>query len=432
MKTKLFLALVLFYFNTTVAQTVTVTTLAGGTYGDADGTGTAAKFKVPTGLALDASGNLYLADWGGNKIKKITPAGVVTTVAGSGTQGNADGTGTAAQFNSPYDVAFDQSGNAYVADSNNNVIRKITPSGVVSTFAGSGTIGNADGTGTAAQFYTPSGITVDPFGNIYVADTENFTIRKITLAGVVSTFAGGQQGYADGTGAAAQFNSPRGIQADASGNVYVADSGNNRIRKITPAGVVTTVAGSTRGFANGTGTAAQFSYPTGVAPDTSGNIYVADANNNVIRKITSGGVVTTYAGSGAAGRVNGSGTAASFNTPWGIAVDASGILYIGESDNSDVRKITPNSSTLGINENNTTGFNVTLYPNPASTVLNIKVEKPEANTLLTIIDVSGKTIYTQNVTNALTTINTSTFPKGVYFLTVKSQDKKTVKKFLVN
>jgi streptogramin lyase len=186
-------------------------------------------------VAVDGAGNVYVADTKNYRIRKITPTGVVSTLAGSGTPGFADDTGPKARFHTPYGVAIDGKGNVYVADTFNHRIRKITPAGVVSTLAGSGTPGFADDTGPKARFHTPAGVAVDGAGNVYVADYINNRIRKITPAGVVSTLAGsGTKGSADDdTGPKAQFKEPFGVAVDGAGNVYVADYGNNRIRKIT-------------------------------------------------------------------------------------------------------------------------------------------------------------------------------------------------------
>ena len=232
-----------------------------------------------------------------------------TTLAGNAGYGSADGTGSTARFRKPSSVAVDSTGNVYVADSGNNTIRKVTATGVVTTLAGDNSTfdefgnlvrENLDGTGSAARFSGPSSVAVDNAGNVFVADSENHTIRKVTPAGVVTTLAGlaGTQGSADGTGSAARFFGPSGVAVDIMDNVYVADSGNFTIRKVTPAGVVTTLAGlaGTQGSADGTESAARFFGPSGVAVDIMGNVYVADSGNFTIRKVTSAGVVTTLAG----------------------------------------------------------------------------------------------------------------------------------------
>ncbi len=293
-----------------------------GGLGNADGTGSNARFYYPSGVAVDSAGNVYVADNANSTIRKVTPAGVVTTLAGSaGSSGTNDGVGSAARFSSPNGVAVDSAGNVYVADTGNQTIRKVTPAGVVTTLAGSpGQTGSSDGTGSSAKFSQPFGVAVDSAGNVYVADYYNDTIRKVTPAGVVTTLAGspGQTGSSDGTGSNARFYYPRGVAVDSAGNVYVADYYNSTIRKVTPAGVVTTLAGSPRhaGSSDGTGSNARFFWPYGVAVDSAGNVYVADTGNSTIRKVTPAGVVTTLAGSpGQSGSSDGTGSNARFDHP---------------------------------------------------------------------------------------------------------------------
>jgi len=318
-----------------------VSTLAGsGTAGSKDGDGDAAQFDNPRGVAVDSLGNIYVADERNNLIRKISPERVVSTFAGSGTPGSENGTGRDAQFNNPSGVAVDTSGNIYVADSGNHQIRKITPGRVVSTIAGSGTEGSANGAGTAAQFREPAGVAVDTSGNIYVADARNHQIRKISPEKVVSTLAGsGTAGSVDEAGERAGFDWPTGVAVDTLGNIYVAGNIGHRIRKITPAGEVSTLAGGAEGFADRTGTKAQFDNPKSVAVDTLGNIYVADSDNLRIRKITPEGVVSTLAGSETAGSKNGAGRAAQFNNPTGVAVDTLGNIYVADRNNNRIRKI---------------------------------------------------------------------------------------------
>lgn len=321
-----------------------VTTLAGSsTQGYADGSGGAAQFRNPVGLAVDGSGNVYVADYGNHRIRKISPAGVVTTFAGSGAAGSSDGTGLAAQFRNPNGLALDSAGTLYVADYGNNKIRKISPAGVVTTLAGSGTAGLVNGSGTAAQFNAPSNLAVDAANNVYVADWQNHAIRKITSTGTVSTLAGnGNPGYADGPGASALFFFPRGIAVNKSGEVLTTEiaNGSARIRKINTSGVVSSVTTTgTNGYIDGPVATARFSFPTSLAIDSAGVMYVADWDNNRIRKITTDGVVSTVAGTGAAGYADGTGSSAQLNAPQGIAVDSSGSIYIGEYSGHRVRKI---------------------------------------------------------------------------------------------
>jgi hypothetical protein len=328
-----------------------VTTFAGVAtqFGSDDGTGSAARFQTPEGAAVDSAGNLYVADFGNNTIRKITPAGVVTTLAGQATGlGGADGARSAAQFYIPHGVALDSATNLYVADTQNHTIRKITPAGVVTTVAGSaGNHGNMDGVGLgAAQFNSPIGLSVDRTGNLYVGDTANQTIRKVTASAAVTTLAGqvGVTGSANGTGSGALFNGPSGTAVDSAGNVYVADGVNRTIRKITSGGAVTILAASPRlqGTNDGVGSAARFNQPASVAVDSANNVYVVDSGGQTVRKITSGGVVTTLAGTGGlSGTNDGVGSAARFVNPQGVAVDNAGNVYVSDSGNHTIRMVTP-------------------------------------------------------------------------------------------
>jgi len=334
-----------------------VTTFAGsaGQTGTADGNGSAARFNFPAGLAVDVAGNVYVADHGSSTIRQITSGGTVTTAAGSGgVSGNADGAAASARFDHPSAVSIDANGDVYIIDTSNQTVRKLTIStGNVTTLAGSaGVAGNADGAGIAARFFYPSGIAVTGTGTVYVADTGNHSIRTVT-AGVTATLAGGvgRIGVADGVGGEALFAYPAGLTIDSAGTLYVADHNNHTVRKVTAGGAVTTLAGAAgiSGSADGQGNAARFNGLTGVAVDASGNVYVADAGNSTIRKITAGGLVSTFAGlAGVAGSSDGVGSAARFNAPQGLAVDSAGNVYVADTNNSTVRKISPSGSVTTI------------------------------------------------------------------------------------
>jgi sugar lactone lactonase YvrE len=328
------------------ATPYTFTTLSGkvGVEGNANGTGTSALFAQPEGVAVDGSGNLYVADSLNHEVRKISSAGVVTTLV--------DGAAIAAAANFipigqatflPFGLAVDSAGNVYVSDSGYRAIWMITSAGAVTPVAGGGASvpGTVDGTGSLAGFREPMGIGVDTSGNLYVAD--GFTIRKVVLnGGTVTTMAGNPKlyGIADGTGAAARFGGVTGVAVDGSGNIFATDDGNFTIRKITSAGVVTTIAGSPEnfGYADGTGSSALFYAPEGIAVDGSDNLYVTVADNT-IRKITSAGVVTTLAGKdGVTGSADGTGAGALFNGSVGIAVDSSGDLFVADSTTNTIRE----------------------------------------------------------------------------------------------
>jgi sugar lactone lactonase YvrE len=331
----------------------TVTTLAGnGTSGAViNGPENTAQFQLTLDVAVDSGGNAYVPDYGNHVIRKITPAGVVSTFAGTGTAGGTNGPAATALFNLPRHVAVDGSDNVYVFDYVNQLVRKITPSGTVSALAGSGAQGYANATGSAASFYNSEGLAADSAGNVYVADTFNQAIRKISPVGVVTTLAGPATqggvviGWVDGPGPTALFNNPQGVAVDSSGNVYVGDTLNNRIRKITPAGTVSTLAGTgAPGWVDGPAATAQFYNPWGVAVDGGGNVYVADMGNNRIRKITPAGIVSTLAGSGVAGFADGAAVTARFSGPSKVAVNSPGsLVYVADQGNNRIRTIADDS-----------------------------------------------------------------------------------------
>ena len=327
-----------------------VTTLAGkpGILGSVDGVGSAALFAQPNGVTLDSAGNLYVSDTNNFAIRKVTSDGVVSTVAGMlRVSGFADGAGTNARFDLPFNAAFDVAGNLFVADGGNSVIRKIDPSGNVTTVAGSpGGFGATDGSGSSARFRFPHGVVFNTAGDLFISDWENWSIRRMTPAGEVTTFVGqpGDAGYGDGTGSAAKFAAPSDVAVDEAGNVYVADAGNRVIRKITPGGVVSTLAGMPKvtGTQDGYRSEARFDWPQGIAVDKAGNVYVADTTKETIRKITPDGMVSTFAGLAATGGdADGVGSAARFRGPEGLAVDGAGNVYVIDSHNYTLRKITP-------------------------------------------------------------------------------------------
>ncbi len=325
----------------------TTTNFAGsGNNGYLDGAANIAEFRLATGVTKDAAGNLFVADRDNYCIRKITPAGIVTTLAGSGTPGFVDGTGTAAKFNLPFGITIDASGNLYVGEINNNAIRKITPAGVVTTLAGNpnGYAGTQDGLGSNARFNSPVGLTTDAAGNVYVADFNNHRIRKVTPSGLVTTLAGtsnGAYGFQDGTGTAASFYYPIALAFDPAGNLIIADYFNHAVRKMTPANVVTTIAGNgTAGTTDGTGSAARFDRPASLAVDNSGTIYICDANNNTIRKITASGAVSTLVGDASGGNSNGTVTTVSLHYPLGLCADfTNNYLFVADYFNNSIRKI---------------------------------------------------------------------------------------------
>ncbi|HET9532495.1 MAG TPA: NHL repeat-containing protein [Blastocatellia bacterium] len=326
-----------------------VTTLAGAGYsGVEDRAALEASFSDPFGVAVDKLGNVFIADGGdGNRIRRITPAGIVDTIAGSD-EGFADGPAPQSRFNTPSGIAIDGSGNIILADTSNNRIRKIDNRGRVSTLAGSGAAGLKDGPAGEAEFDAPLGVTVDDEGNVLVADTYNDAIRRISAEGMVSTIAGGEAGYVDGQAVEALFDTPSGVAVDDEGNIFVADTGNDVIRKITSQGEVITFAGEQGGESG-------FDRPLAIVATHDGFLFVTEEGRGLIRRITPEAVVTTFAGR-SPGFADATGSQARFNRPSGIAIDRNGNLYVADTQNYLIRKIAPVAASEAAEEQEAIAF----------------------------------------------------------------------------
>ncbi|MDR3681731.1 MAG: T9SS type A sorting domain-containing protein [Flavipsychrobacter sp.] len=409
------------------AKAQLVTTFAGNyTTGYTDDTGTNAAFNWPISIIFDKHMNMYVADADNNMVRKIITPNTVTSFAGNGTAGITDDTGTAARFNHPLGIAIDTAGNVYVTDSKNNTIRKITPAGRVTTFAGSGLVGNNDGPGATATFNYPNGLAVDDTGNVYVADSKNNMIRKITPVGYVSTLAGNlTAGSNNDTGIKASFNYPTGVAIDKSGNLFVADETNNMIRKISPAGIVVTIAGSgIAGSADDTGIAATFSEPYGITIDSSGSLYVAEIGNDIIRQITPTRQVMTLVGlPGIIGGIDGLKDVATFDNPTGVLLDGNGNLFVADWNNNVIRKVILGYTGIFTPRKSTT---ILPFPNPAQDVVTIPAKQ---NDEVIIYNVVGVEVYKTVVAGNNAVVSMKGFSTGLYTVQTIGKDgtKKTGK-----
>ncbi len=427
-----------FFLPSAKAQTYYISTIAGnGTagYSGDSGAATSAELFFPEEVAVDASGNVYIADLRNNRIRKVTAAtGIITTFAGTGTAGYSGdgGAATSAELSYPAGVAVDASRNVYIIDDNR--IRKVTAAtGIITTIAGNGTAGYSGdgGAATSAELYYSNGVAVDASGTIYIVD--NNRIRKVTSStGIITTIAGnGTAGYTGdkGPATAAELSYPGGVAVDALGNVYIADVANNRIRKITAStGIITTIAGNgALGYSGdgGAATSAELNLPSGVAVDASGNVYIADDSNNVIRKITAGtGIITTIAGYGSPGYAGDGGTATSaqLNDPQEVTVDTLGNVYIADLGNNRIRKLSLSAPTTGITSSSSTdGYNV--YPNPFSNLTTLVFNSSNTKPVnLTITDSKGIVVYSSTAyTNSEIVIGSQLPSAGMYFVQVSSE-----------
>ncbi len=428
----------------------TISTFAGtginGFSGDG-GTATAAKLGLPLDITVDASGNFYITDKSNQRIRKIDPTGTISTICGDGTLSyyGDNGPATNAALHFPSHLVVDGSGNIIFSDSWNDVLRKIDVSGIITTIAGNGLPGymGDGGAATAAKLKSPTGLAIDGSGNIFIAQPDDDVVRKISTTGIITTVAGnGTAGFSGDGGAAtaAQLDVPNDVAVDASGNLYIADMSNNRIRMVSTTGNISTFAGTgiaAFGGDGGPATGASFTFPITVSIDASGNLYVADGANYRIRKINTSGIINTVAGNGISG-ISGDGgpaTAAELGGINGMVTDATGNLYIVDNANNRVRKVAAMVTTAVADPVNMqhTANELAIYPNPANGILNIAM--PEGASSLMITDMIGRTLLTKNIANGIAhqlTLNVSELPAGNYILKTIGTDKTYINKVIIH
>lgn len=431
---KFLLTLLVFYSSLVFAQTYTIKTVAGdsvqGFSGD-NSQATSAELFWPSGLILDGAGNMYIADQRNNRIRKISAGGVITTIAGTSTAGYTGDNiaATTAGLYWPLSVDVDAIGNIYIADQVDIRIRKVSASGLITTIAGNGTSGFSgdNGPATSAEIDAPSCIVLDGVGNIYFADDGNQRIRKITTTGIITTIAGnGTAGFAGDSGAAtaAELHNPYGVAVDGTGNVYIADYNNDRVRKVNTLGIISTIAGNgTVGFTgdNGAATDAELHWPIGVAVDGSGNVYIADQSNNRIRKINTGGIITTIAGNGTLGFTGDSGiaTSAELDNPSDIVIDGAGNIYIADEYNNRIREL---NLVTGINEISNNDGDIKVSHNPSNGIFNITLQNPTRKYNVIVYNMLGQEVYTAPLNLTTSQIDLSNNPTGLYLYRVISKD----------
>ncbi len=414
---------------TTNAQTIsTVAGTGSTTFGGDGGPATAGSIRYPYHAIFDATGNMYIADWGNNRIRKVNVSGDISTIAGTGvpTYGGDGAAATAAYLNQPAAIAIDASGNIYFSDNGNTRIRKIDGSGTISTFAGSGSAGYSGdgGAATAAKIADPRGIAFDAAGNLYIAEASNHVIRKVSTTGIISTVAGNHTGGYLGDGGAAtaaKLDNPRDVAIDAAGNMYIADNNNHCIRKVSASGTISTIAGvyPALGFSGdgGPATSAQLKYPDGLFVDAAGNIYIGDGGNNRVRKINPAGNIYTIAGNGtyASTGDGGPATAASIKSPLGTCKDAAGNIYV--ADEAKIRKITPTPLTVTGGSSLCTGNSLTLSASlPDGVWSSSSTTIASVGTSGVVTGLTGGTVnitYTESGTDVIKTITVNPMPAAI-------------------
>lgn len=432
------------------AQSYTISTIAGtgtnGYNGDAIAA-TAAELSGPYGAFVDKTGNLYISDYGNNRIRMVNTGGIITTIAGNGTGGYSGdgGAATAAELRLVRGVVLDTIGNVYISDYFNNAVRMVNTNGIISTFAGTGVGGyNGDNiAATAAKLYYPQGLAVDKYNNIYISDGANERIRMVNTSGIITTIAGnGVNSYSGdgGPATAAELSDPNGVAVDKSGNVYLDDEANNRIRMVNTSGIINTIAGNgVLGFSGdgGPATSAELYQPIGVAVDNSGNVYIGD-NNQRLRYVDASGNISTIAGTGVAGFSGDGGpaTAAEISSPWGVTLDAGGNIYLCDWNNNRMRKLTPSPS---LTQEQTAQVEYTsVYPNPNNGSFQLKITNYELgiNSHVEIYNMLGEkalTLPISQIGEGSTHVNMSNQPAGIYMYRIISQVGKPIStgKFIV-
>lgn len=414
-------------------QIYTITTVAGSgkMLGDG-GKATSANLLNPSGVCTDINGNLYIADWLNDRIRKVDASGTITTIAGNGIQGFSGdgGPATAAELYGPVGVFVDAPGNTFIVDCGNQRIRKVSPTGIITTMAGNGNYAYAGdgGPATNASFKGPAQVTGDNYGNLFISDVFNHCIRKIDASGNISTITGnGSPGFSGDGGPAnlAQLFYPSGVTVDYAGNIFIADAGNSCIRKIDNTGIITTVAGNhTPGFSgdDGAATAAQLYYPAEVSVDNAGDIFISDSYSSRVRMVNSSGIIFTIAGNGIEVFSGDGGFAqeASFYNPYQTFLDNKGDIFIADMFNNRIRELIPDNSNPNFDKN------VVIFPSPNQGRFTISVPGLMANLQLNIYNVLGQKLFESVINSGFTLINMPQVSTGVYLYMLKNSSGSSI------
>jgi sugar lactone lactonase YvrE len=447
MKKIITLSVLAFCLNTN-AQIIT-TVVGNGTFGYSGdgGQATSAELNNVFGIRFDAAGNLYLAEGANSVIRKVNTAGIISTIIGTGTNGYSGDGGQAsiAELDNPNGIRFDANGNLYIADSKNNVIRKVNTSGIISTIVGNGfgagtTSGGYSGDGgpaTAAELFSPNDIAFDAMNNLYVSDGGNNVIRKVNTAGIISTFAGnGTSGYSGdgGQASAAELNDPSQIIFDATGNLYFTDN-DDVVRKINSAGIISSFAGNgTYGYIGdgGQASSAELEAPFGMLFDAAGNLYIADGFNNRIRMVNTAGIINTIIGTGTQGYTGdgGQASAAELYYPSAMSFDATGNLYFVDEGNSRIRMVSNINNTTSINHFSLNSNQISIYPNPSNGSFTIETNST-TNQTVQLYDVNGKMVWDQTINGKATTIDATNLNEGVYNISIIGNDSVLNKRVVI-